>query len=57
MKKIVGLGANVLDTLISCACFPKEDTTSVTKARLATEEMYKLYSRAAKHAEKEIRKS
>lgn len=26
MKKIVGLGANVLDTLISCACFPKEDT-------------------------------
>ncbi|MBQ8269350.1 MAG: 1-acyl-sn-glycerol-3-phosphate acyltransferase [Clostridia bacterium] len=38
-------------------CFPKEDTTSVTKARLATEEMYKLYSRAAKHAEKEIRKS
>ena len=26
MKKIVGLGANVLDTLISCQNFPKEDT-------------------------------
>ena len=26
MKKIVGLGANVLDTLISCKDFPKEDT-------------------------------
>ena len=26
MKKIVGLGANVLDTLIGCAKFPKEDT-------------------------------
>lgn len=26
MKKIVGLGANVLDTLISCQNFPNEDT-------------------------------
>jgi len=26
MKKVVGLGANVLDTLISCKDFPKEDT-------------------------------
>lgn len=26
MKRIVGLGANVLDTLISCDKFPKEDT-------------------------------
>ncbi len=26
MKKIVGLGANVLDTLIKCESFPKEDT-------------------------------
>ena len=26
MKKIIGLGANVLDTLISSAAFPKEDT-------------------------------
>ena len=25
MKKVVGLGANVLDTLISCKAFPTED--------------------------------
>ena len=25
MKKVVGLGANVLDTLIRCQCFPTED--------------------------------
>lgn len=36
-------------------CFPKGDKNVVTKARLATEEMYKLYARAARHAEKEIR--
>ena len=28
MKKVVGLGANVLDTLISCGSFPCEDTKS-----------------------------
>ena len=28
MKKVVGLGANVLDTLISCPTFPTEDTKS-----------------------------
>lgn len=28
MKRVVGLGANVLDTLISCESFPKEDTKS-----------------------------
>ena len=38
-------------------CFPKGDKNIVTKARLATEEMYRLYFCAARNAEKEIRKS
>ncbi len=36
-------------------CFPKGDKNIVTKARLASEEMYRLYFHAARHAEKEIR--
>lgn len=38
-------------------CFPKTDADIVTKARLATEEMYRLYFHAARNAESEIRKS
>ncbi len=36
-------------------CFPKTDADIVTKARLATEEMYQLYFREARNAEKKIR--
>ena len=38
-------------------CFPKRKNAIVTKARLAAEEMYRLYFHAARHAEREIRKA
>ena len=37
-------------------CFPKGDGSLVTKARLATEEIYRLYYHATRTAEEEIRK-